>query len=156
MLTFSYQWRVYSILFTVISSNRNRRPNVKINLQQLMGTSVYQVWRRFKDRIPVLKEFGIRWANHIKLRKASWLRQSNKCLLDPRCVQRHVVGRRIQRRQGLLSAEGVRKAVFWLNCIPPLQTLIPQAWGGPWDSVSNKLASDAHAVGLWAALELQG
>lgn len=30
-----------------------------------MGTNVYQVWRRFKDRIPVLKEFGIGWVNHI-------------------------------------------------------------------------------------------
>ena len=56
-----------------------------------MGTNVYQVWRRFKDRIPVLKEFGIRWVNHIKLRKVSRLRQSNKCLLDPRCVQRYVL-----------------------------------------------------------------
>lgn len=30
-----------------------------------MSTNVYQVWRRFKDTIPFLKEFGIKWVNHI-------------------------------------------------------------------------------------------
>ena len=76
-----------------------------------------------------------------------------------------VLGRRIQRREGLLSAEGVRKAVFWVVWCDGSELSLgvtssdSDSAGLGWAMrfcISNKLASDADASGLWVALELQG
>lgn len=125
VLTFPCQGRrIHSTSLTIISPNRNRRPAPRSTLEQLMNTSVCQALRKVQRKAKRLPLFSKHLTSNawVRAHEYTWKQQQGQSkstyMLDPYSVQRHLLmlcnwqnykKRRMQRSDGLLSAEGVRK-----------------------------------------------
>ena len=54
------------------------------------------------------------------------------------CVQRHMLKpcgwQEDSEKRGFAECWRSQESSFWINWVPPLQTLVPQVWDGPWHS----------------------